>query len=138
MTAAQVHTFFKDYADAFSQQSVDRLQKMWSFPAFMSFDGTQAVLESDAFRSNTARLCAFYGRQGVVRVDKEVLELTRLTDTTATVRTADTLFAADGQVIADWEHVYLLSETGEGIRVAAAMPDNELRAWRDRGTPLGS
>lgn len=138
MTAAQVHTFFKDYADAFSARSVERIHGLWAFPAFMSFSGRQAVFDSAAFRSNTEKLCAFYARQGVVRAEKEVLELDRLTATTASARTSDTLFDAQGAVVAAWEHVYLLSDTPEGIRVAAALPDDEVRAWRERGTPLGS
>ena len=137
MTTARVQAFFKEYAAAFSSRSVELIQKLWAFPAFMSFGGRQAVLDSEAFRSNTEKLCAFYEGQGVVRAEKQVLELTRLTDTTATVRTADTLFDAQGGIVAAWEHVYLLSDTPDGIRTAAAMPDNEHRAWRERGTPLG-
>ncbi|MGE0424379.1 MAG: hypothetical protein AB7O88_19110 [Reyranellaceae bacterium] len=39
--------------------------------------------------------------------------------------------------MAAWEHVYLLVETADGVRIAAALPDNEIRAWAERGTPLG-
>jgi len=137
VTAAQVHSFFKDYADAFSSGSVDRIQASWSFPAFMCFGGRQTVFDSEAFRANAVKLCAFYAAQGVVRADNEVLELSRLTDTTASVRTACVLRNAEGGVVAEWEHVYLLVETSDGVRVAAALPDNEVRAWRERGTPLG-
>jgi hypothetical protein len=28
--------------------------------------------------------------------------------------------------------------TMDGIKALAALPDNELRAWRERGTPLGA
>ncbi len=137
VTAAQVHGFFKDYADAFSSGAIDRIQAAWSFPAFMCHGGKQTVLDSEAFRANAVKLCAFYAAQGVVRADKEILELSRLTETTASVRTADVLRDAGGGVVAEWEHVYLLVETADGIRVAAALPDNEMRAWRERGTPLG-
>jgi hypothetical protein len=137
VTAAQVHSFFRDYADAFSSGSVDRIEASWSFPAFMCFGGRQTVFDSEAFRANAVKLCAFYAAQGVVRADNEVLELCRLTDTTASVRTVYILRNADGGVVVEWEHVYLLVETSDGIRVAVALPDNEVRAWRERGTPLG-
>src|SRR5258708_4412052 len=100
----------------------------------MCFGGRQTVLDSEAFRANAVKLCAFYAAQGVVRADKEVLELSRLTKTTASVRTADVLRDAEGSVVAQWEHVYLLVETSDGIRVAAALPDDEIRAWQERGT----
>lgn len=137
MTAAQVGHLFKSYAEAFSSGDIDRIQEHWDFPAFMLFGGRQTVLDSEDFRANTAKLCAFYVAQGVVRADKEVLEISRLTATTASVRTADKLYDADERLVAEWEHVYLLSVTPGGIKVAAALPDNELRAWRERGTPLG-
>jgi hypothetical protein len=137
VTAAQVHSFFKDYADAFSARSVERIQAMWSFPAFMCYGGLQAALDSEAFRANTAKLCAFYAAQGVVRADSDVLELSRLTETTASARVTYALRNAEAGVVAAWEHVYLLVETAQGIRIAAALPDNEVRAWRERGTPLG-
>jgi len=137
MTAAQVHMFFKDYADAFSARSVERIQAAWSFPAFLCHSGRQAAFDSEAFRANTVKLCAFYTAQGVVRADSDVLELSGLTETTASVRIAYALRDARAKVVAEWEHVYLLTETVDGIRIAAALPDNEIRAWRDRGTPLG-
>lgn len=137
MTAAQVHALFEDYADAFSRRAIDRIQDLWSFPAFLCSGGRQVAFDSDAFRANTLKLCGFYDRQGVARAEKQVLELTRLTESTASVRTADTLRDTDGHVVAEWEHVYLLVETAGGIRIAAALPDNEVRAWKVRGTPLG-
>jgi hypothetical protein len=138
MTAAQVDAFFQDYAGAFSRRDVDRICQLWDYPAFMSYEGRQAALDRDAFRTNTEALCAFYDRQGLARAEKQVLELARLTATTASVRTEDRLYDAAGRLIAQWEHVYLLSETADGLRAAAALPDNELAAWRARGTPLGS
>lgn len=137
MTAAQVHAFFEDYADAFSRRAVERIQAFWSFPAFLCSGDRQTAFDNDAFRANTVNLCAFYDSQGVARAEKQVLELSRLTETTVTVRTADTLRDANGRVVAEWEHVYLLVETADGIRLAAALPDNEIRAWKARGTPLG-
>jgi hypothetical protein len=138
MTAAQVDTFFKDYVRAFVDQDIDRICSFWGYPAFMVFEGRQAALSDKAFRSNAVRLCAFYAVQGVTRAEKEVIFLMRLTDTTTAVRTRDMLYDAGGKIIAEWEHAYLLSDTAEGIRVAAAMPDGEVRAWRERGTPLGA
>jgi hypothetical protein len=137
MTAAQVHSLFKDYADAFSDRAIDRIAGLWSYPAFLSFEGRQVAFDRETFHDNLVRLCGFYAAQGVARAHKEVLEFHHLTATTASVRTADTLYDADGRLVAEWEHAYVLSETAEGIKVAAAMPDDELRAWRDRGTPLG-
>jgi hypothetical protein len=137
MTAAQVDAFFQGYAAAFSREDVDEICALWDYPAFMSYEGRQAVLDKDQFRQNTFALCAFYRARGLARAEKQVLELARLTPTTASVRTEDRLYNSSGDLIAEWEHVYVLSETANGIKAVAALPDNELRAWRERGTPLG-
>jgi len=138
MTMVEVEDFFTGYAQAFTDMDVDEVCARWSYPAFMAGRGKQAALDEAAFRQNTIALCAFYRAQGVTRAEKQVLELTRLTETTSTVRTADTLFDAEGDLVAAWEHVYVLTETAAGVRVAVALPDAELAAWRSRGTPLGS
>lgn len=137
MTATQVDIFFKDYAAAFCRGAIDRIEASWSFPAFLCFGGRQTVLDHEAFRDNAVKLCAFYAAQGVVRAEKEILGLQQLTETTASVRTGDILRDRDGGIVAAWEHVYLVVETADGLRIAAALPDNEIRAWRDRGTPIG-
>jgi len=137
MTAAQVDAFFQNYAAAFSREDVNEICALWDYPAFMSYDGRQAVLDRDQFRQNTVALCAFYRARDLARAEKQVLEIARLTPTTASVRTEDRLYNSGGALIADWEHVYLLSDTPNGIKAVVALPDNELRAWRDLGTPLG-
>lgn len=137
MTAAQVDAFFQGYAAAFSALDVGRVCELWDYPAFFSYGGRQDGLDREGFRRNTESLCEFYRRQGLARAEKQVLELTRLTPTTAAARTEDRLYDAAGALIAAWEHVYLLSDTPAGLKVCAALPDNELAAWRARGTPLG-
>lgn len=137
MTAAQVQLLFSDYADAFSVRAIDRITESWTFPAFILFSGKQIGFDRQAFYDNATRLCAFYGAQGVVRAHKEIVALYHFTTTNASVKTADKLYDATDQLIAEWEHVYLLTETADGLKIAAAIADNEVCAWRDRGTPIG-
>lgn len=136
MVAALVDALFRDYADAVTDGAVDRIQAMWSFPAFMMFDGHQVVLDEAAFRENTERLCAFYRGQGMVRADYDVLEILCLTPTTASVRTIVRLYDADESIVTEWAHVHLLSDTDDGLKIAAALPDEEMRAWSARETSM--
>jgi len=138
MTAASIQRFFQSYADAFSRSDIDDICEKWAYPAYFVANGHRASLAAPEFKKNTEALCQFYALRGVARAEKEVIEISRLTGSTISVRTADTLFDAAGDEIVAWEHVYLLSDTTDGPRVVAAMPDAELAAWRDRGTPLGS
>lgn len=129
---------FDDYAAAFGRGDVDSVCAMWAYPAFVVARGRRSALDAEAFRANSEALVAFYRGQGVVRAEKRVLACEALFEGLRLVRTADRLSGADGREIAHWEHAYLVSDTADGPRLVAAMPDGELDAWTARGTPLGS
>ncbi|MDP9414027.1 MAG: hypothetical protein M3Q08_08020 [Pseudomonadota bacterium] len=138
MTLREVEALFHDYAAAFSSGDVDRVCSHWNYPAFFAARAKRAALSEDEFRKNTAALSDFYRNQGVVSATKAVLRVDEQFTGLAFVRTADKLTDSNGEIVAEWEHGYLVSETSEGLRVVAAMPDEELDAWQRRGTPLGS
>jgi hypothetical protein len=120
VTAFEVDTFFQNYASAFSRFDVDEICALWAYPAYMTARGKRAALDADAFQANTHALCAFYKAQGIAQATKQLLEIARFTATTATVRTADRILDASDGCIAEWEHVYLVSETVDGLRAVAA------------------
>jgi hypothetical protein len=132
MTAQQVDDFFQAYAAGFTRLDVDDVCHRWAYPAYFVYRGVRSSLSEAEFRTNTEALCRFYASQGMARATKETLDVVQLTETTATVRTADALYDAQGQLIAKWVHAYLLSDTTEGLRVVCAMPDEELEAWGER------
>lgn len=138
MTHAQVQALFDDYAEAFARADVARICRHWAYPAYFSARGKRAALDEAAFRANTGTLCRFYAAQGVAGAAKSVLAVDELVAGLAFVRTADRLTGADGAIVAEWRHGYLLSDTADGLRIVMAMPEEELDAWQRRGTPLGS
>jgi hypothetical protein len=138
VTRAEVQALFDDYAAAFGPGDVGRICGEWAYPAFFSARGKRAALDEAAFRANTETLCRFYAAQGVAGAAKSVLAVEQLAAGLAFVRTADRLTGADGAMVAEWQHGYLLSDTADGLRIVMAMPEEELDAWQRRGTPLGS
>ena len=138
MTHGEVQSLFDDYAAAFGRADVARICAHWAYPAYFSARGRRAALDEAAFRANAETLCRFYAAQGVAGAAKSVLAVDELFAGLAFVRTADRLTGADGGIIAEWRHGYLLSETAAGLRIVMAMPEEELDAWQRRGTPLGS
>ena len=136
MTALQVHDFFEGYVQAFVDRDLDGICARWEYPAVLVSGGRQVALDREAFRRNLVRLCAFYDAQGLARAEKAVIGFVTLTETTAAVRTRDRVYDASGGLIVEWAHAYLMSDTADGLKVAAALPDDEHRAWRERGTPL--
>ena len=136
MTAMQIDNFFRGYAEAFSRFDVDAVCSAWAYPAFFAYRGERAALSEKEFRTNTEHLCKLYKAQGMAKSSKAVVEVARLTETTASVRTADKILDAAGETIIQWEHVYLLSDTADGIKVVCAFPDEELAAWDARRAAL--
>ena len=92
--------------------------------------GGAAVAQQPAQPATPAEAGAF-----MARAEKQVIGFVALTETTAAVRTRDRLYDASGTLMAEWEHAYLMSDTPDGLKVAAALPDDEHRAWRERATP---
>ena len=133
----ELEIFFAGYSEAFSRGDVASICSLWAFPALFVARSNRAALDEEAFRANTEAILAAYRERGVARAEKKVLAAEQLFDGLWLVRTADRLTDAGGRDVASWEHCYLLSRTGEGLRAVAAMPDGELAAWRAKGTPLG-
>lgn len=138
MTAAEASAFFDRYADAFTRLDVDAICALWAFPGFFAARGKRAAFDEAAFRANTHAICAFYQAQGMVRATKRIAAVTPVTATIIAVTTDDELFDKNGAKLVSWAHGYLVSETADGPRVIAALPDAELDAWDRRGVKLGS
>ena len=139
MTRESLDEFFTHYADAFSRVDVEGIGRVWKLPAFITTrDRSSCLADPEAFRRNTEAACAFYRRQGVARAKKRVLEIKLVGEGVAVVTTLDELFDGAGEQIARWEHAYLVRETADGLRAVAAVADNEVKAWKARGTPLGN
>jgi hypothetical protein len=137
MNAEDLELFFQAYAVVLTGFDVDAASRFWAFPAFIAYDGQRAALDAETFRANTAALFTFYRAQGVTWASKQLVEITPLTETVAAVTTADAVHGASGAAILSWRHVYLISETQDGLRLVGAFPDAERAAWRARGTPMG-
>jgi len=138
MTVAQVATFFERYAQAFSRLDVDSICDLWAYPAFIAARGNRTSLSETEFRQNLRGVCAFYKAQGMASASARVVDLAQLTDSVASVRTAYELVDDDGATITKWVHAYLMSETSEGLRLVASLPDEEMAAWDARGASMAS
>ena len=129
---------FDAYADAFGRGDAKAVAALWAFPAFFAARGRSAALDEASFRANAEALIAFYSKVGVRHFEKRVIGAEMLFEGLRLVRTADRATGSGGRALAAWEHLYLVSRTAAGLRVAAAFPDAELDAWDANGTPLGS
>jgi hypothetical protein len=128
---------FQSYARAFARFDAAAVAEHWAFPAFFCARGKRASLDQEGFRANVEAVIAFYHRQGATEVEAELVRVEPLFEGLDLVAVQYRLAKAAGEEIAAWEHLYLASETEEGLRLVAAFADGELDAWEARGTPLG-
>jgi hypothetical protein len=80
-------------------------------------------------------LMAFYRRQGVVRPVGELLAAAELFPDVVQARMAYRMLGEGDELIAEWEHVYILRRTDQW-RVTLTIADAEMAAWTARGAQL--
>ena len=133
----EIDSLFHSYARAFAQFDAAPVVAHWAFPAFFCARGKRAALDEDGFRVNVEAVIAFYRAQGAAEVQASVVRVQPLFEGLELVAVHYRLADATGNAVADWEHLYLASQTEAGRRLVAAFADGELDAWEARGTPLG-
>ena len=88
-------------------------------------------MERSAFRAHCVTLMDFYRRQGVVRPVGELLSSIELFPNVADARMAYRMLGEGDELIAEWEHVYILRRT-DRWRVSLTIADGEMAAWAAR------
>lgn len=136
----QIDSIVRGYADAFMSYDADEIAEFWLFPSLVNVaDKCATYADPDQFKGNLAPLLDFYKKQGVVQVKKQLLEAIITIPSCAFVTTFDQLFDKDDKIITSWNHYYVMRKTGDGTwKIAASIADEEIEAWADNGTPLGS
>ena len=138
MTRAESEQYFARYQDAFTALDFQAVRELWSFPAMIHSPMANWVLNEVDFDANTQGLCDFYARQGMDRVEAIVTDFSPLSENVASVRTQYVLFDKNNRKFIEWNHAYVLRDTGSDIRAISTICDGEVAAWEQRGTPLGS
>jgi hypothetical protein len=136
---SDIALFFHAYASAFTSCDVEAIGDLWAYPAFLTAgERTATYPDGEAFNGNTEKLCEFYRAQGMHEAEKEVISIQELYPSIVQARTKDILRDKNGDVIAEWEHVYLLREYTDGWKAITAVADGEIAEWARRGASVGS
>lgn len=92
-------------------------------------------MERQAFRDHCVTLMDFYRKQGVVQPVGKFLSSAELFPNVAEARMAYRMLGEGDELIAEWEHVYILRRT-DCWRVSLTIADGEMAAWAARGAQL--
>ncbi len=131
----EIAAFFVSYLDAFARNDADAVSELWDPVGLFPSPTGNFAMERQAFRDHCATLMNFYRKQGVVRPVGEVLAQAELFPNVAEVRVAYRMLGKGDELIAGWEHVYILRRT-DCWRVSLTIADGEIAAWAACGAQL--
>ena len=127
----EISAFFVKYVDAFARRDANALCELWEpVGLFPSPEGNFAM-PRETFRDHVVSLMDFYHKQGVIQPLGEVLSASELFPNVAEVRMGYRMLGEGGQLIAEWEHVYILRRS-DCWRVTLTIADGEKTAWEAR------
>ena len=130
-----VAAFFDGYVDAFARWDADAVCDLWEPVGLFPSPTGNFAMDRATFRDHCAALMDFYRKQGVVRPAGELLSAAELFPNVAEARMAYHMQGEGDEVIAAWEHVYVLRRT-DRWRVTLTIADGEMAAWAARGAHL--
>lgn len=130
-----ITAFFAEYIDAFACEDADALSELWDAVGLFPSPGGNFAMERQAFRDHIVTLMGFYRQQGVVRPEGELLSATELFPNVAQARMAYRMLDEGGELVAEWEHVYILRRS-DRWRVSLTIADGEMAAWTAKGATL--
>ena len=92
-------------------------------------------MDRQTLRDHCVTLMDFYQKQGVVHPVGELLSAVQLFPHVAEARMRYRMQGEGTDVIAEWEHVYILRRT-DCWHVTLTIADGEMAAWAKRGAQL--
>jgi hypothetical protein len=127
----EIAVFFESYVDAFSRGDVDALCALWEPVGLFPTSAGNFAMDTQTFRGHLLKLMNFYKAQGVTRPEGSLLDATELFPNVAQARMVYRMLSHGDELIASWEHVYILRRK-DGWQVSLAIADGEMAAWGPR------
>ena len=128
----EVQAFFDSYRSAFEKRDVPSIALHFRFPLQVTGDAgqvTTAVVPSvEAWKPQLERLLAGYRALGVHTAEVVGSQISRLSPRLAVAAIHWRLVAADAKPIYDFDAVYTLTTSEDGLKVIAIAHDEQLRA----------
>lgn len=131
----EITEFFASYVDAFARNDADTLSELWDEVGLFPSPTGNFAMQRQVFRDHCVKLMDFYRQQGVVRPEDTLLSADELFPNVVQARVAYRMRGAGDEVIAEWEHVYILRHT-DHWRISLTIADGEMAAWAARGAQL--
>lgn len=131
----EIASFFVDYVDAFARSDADALSELWEPVGLFPSPNGNFAMPREAFREHCVTLMDFYRTQGVVHPTGALISTSELFPNVAEARMAYRMRGEGDELIAEWEHVYILRRS-DRWRVSLTIADGEMATWAALGAQL--
>ncbi|CAN5257272.1 hypothetical protein BH10PSE12_BH10PSE12_05440 [soil metagenome] len=131
----EIETFFVGYVDAFARNDAAALTELWDLVGLFPSPTGNFAMERQAFGAHCVTLMDFYREQGVVQTVGALMSSAELFPNVAEARMDYRMLGEGDELIAQWEHVYILRRT-DRWRVSLTIADDEMAAWAARAAQL--
>ena len=131
--SGETEAFFVTYLDAFDREDASAISELWDDVGLFPSATGNFSMDRDEFRNHCVTLLDFYRKQGVAQPAGELLSAEELFPDVVQARMAYKMLGSDGEVIAAWEHIYILRKTDGRWRVSLTIADDEMAAWAAAG-----
>ncbi|MEM6712404.1 MAG: hypothetical protein AAF590_08990 [Pseudomonadota bacterium] len=127
----EIEAFFAEYLDAFDSGNAEAIAELWEPVGLFPSPTGNFAMERDAFREHCVGLLDFYRKQGVAKPTGKLLSADELFANVVQARMAYRMLDAQGDAVAEWEHVYILRKS-DGWRVSLTIADQEMAVWAEK------
>lgn len=131
----EINAFFHTYIDAFARRDADAISELWDDVRLFPTPGWNFAMDRQAFHAHCSTLLKFYSDQGIVNPTGELLPAIELFPKVAQARMVYRMYGEEKQLIATWEHVYVLRRTNQW-RVSLTIADGEMAVRTAKGAHL--
>jgi hypothetical protein len=123
----EVTKLFESYLQAFLTKNHETVTDFWSFPAYVSWaSGDMTIYTPSQFLAGMNQEMAQFNERGAAKHTSEIMEVRRISDTSALVRTQDS-FSLHGKIVPEKsDYYFLVHKFDSGWKIVSALIDAEV------------
>jgi hypothetical protein len=122
-----ISTLFESYLDAFLSGNTETVTDFWAFPAYVSWaTGDMTFFTPAQFLAGMSQEMSLFQERGASKCKTDILEVRRISEMSALVRTRDLFAGKDGTILGSADYVFLIHNFETGWKIVSVLMDDEV------------
>jgi hypothetical protein len=123
----EITKLFESYLQAFLTNHSETVTDFWAFPAYVSWaSGDMAFFTPSQFLAGMIKEIALFNERGVAKDKTEIIEIRRISETSALVRTRDSFSVHGENTPSTGDYFFIVHKFDAGWRIVSALVDDEV------------